>query len=203
MKRPTVQFPEKLLPYKGVILFAVILMASNFFWKYNVLGDEASKLDSLVTLWGLNISAPFIWMANHVTHVVYFILNSLGMDIISVPGNILRHENGNSVQVIWACTGLKQAYIFFCIIAFYRGPWLKKLWYIPLGLLVIYLFNILRISFIIGVYGEHKDWFHFLHMYAFKYAFYLIIFAMWVLWEEKIAGSNPVKEEISALAREL
>jgi exosortase/archaeosortase family protein len=107
-----------------------------------------------------------------------------------MPSNIIRHANGNSVQIIWACTGIKQAYIFFCIIAFYRGPWLKKLWYIPLGLFVVYVFNIFRISFIVGVVGKHPDWFHFLHIYAFKYAFYLIIFLMWVLWEEKIAGKN-------------
>jgi len=194
MKIPKIKIPEKLEPFKGVFFFAVILMASNFFWKYNIVGDEASALDSEVSLWGFDISAPFIWMAKNVTHMSFLILNFIGSDISLMPSNILRHANGNSVQIIWACTGIKQAYIFFCIIAFNRGPWLKKLWYIPLGLLVVYVFNIIRISFIVGVVGEHPDWFHFLHMYAFKYVFYLIIFLMWVLWEEKIAGKRPVKD---------
>ncbi len=188
MHLPTIKFPEKLEPFKGVILFAVILMGSNFFWKYNIKGDEAFSLDSIVSLWGLDISAPFNWMAKHVAHLSVFVLNLLSSEVILKPGNIFQHSNGYSVQIVWACTGLKQMYIFFCIIAFYRGPWSKKLWFIPLGLLVIYLFNVFRIVFIIGAVEQHPNWFNFLHLYAFKYAFYLLIFLMWVLWEEKIAG---------------
>lgn len=190
MKLPKIPFPEKLLPFKGVILFAIILMASNYVWKYNVLGDESESTDSLVTFLGMNISWPFVWMARHVTEVSGFILNFFGFDMTFAPGNVLRHPNGNSVQVIWACTGLKQAYIFFCIIAFYRGPWAKKLWYIPLGLLAVYLFNIFRITFIISLYGKYPESFHFLHLYVFKYGFYLLIFGLWVWWEEKIAGKK-------------
>ncbi len=195
MRFPKIKFPEKLQPFKGVIWFAVILMGSNYFWKFNISGDENSLFDSVVTLWGMNISAPFVWMAKNVTTISMFILNLIGSDITLLPANILKHANGNSVQIIWACTGIKQAYIFFCIIAFYRGPWQKKLWYIPIGLLVVYLFNIFRITFIVGIVGEHPNWFHFLHLYAFKYTFYLIIFLMWVLWEEKIAGNRIVKSE--------
>lgn len=188
MQLPKIKIPKKLEPFKGVILFAIILMASNLFWKYNILGDEGFSLTSKVSFWGLDISAPFSWMAKHVAEISVSILNFIGSDVILRPANIFTHTTGYSVQIVWACTGLKQMYIFFCIIAFYRGPWLKKLWYIPLGLLVVHLFNIFRITFIIGIVEQHPDWFHFLHIVAFKYAFYLVIFLMWVLWEEKIAG---------------
>lgn len=190
MKARILQIIEKLLPYKGVILFAVILFASNFVWKYTVLGDES---DNLVTFFGINISAPFVWMAHHVAVMSETILSGMGFDISMDPRNILRHENGYSVRIIWACTGIKQAYIFFFIIAFYRGPWLKKLWYIPLGLLVVYLFNIFRITFIVACIRDYPHWFHFLHLYLFKYMFYIIIFGLWVIWEEKIAGKPKSK----------
>ncbi|MDD4993509.1 MAG: exosortase/archaeosortase family protein [Paludibacter sp.] len=190
IKIPNIKFPEKLEPYKGVILFAVILMAANFFWKYNVLGDEDEGLNSLVTFWGIDITAPFVWMAKHVAFVTEFILRTIGFDIILKPDNVLGYSNGNGVQIIWACTGLKQSYIFLCIIAFNRGSWKKKIWYIPLGLLVVYTFNIFRIAFIAACMENHPDWFEFLHLYAFKYLFYGIIFLMWVLWEEKIIGMH-------------
>src|ERR1035437_3108364 len=163
MKRPTLRFPEKLEPFKGVILFGIILMLSNFFWKYDVLGDEAKSVDSMVTFWGFNISAPFIWMAHHVSHVSLMILHFFGSGVVLDPSNILRHQNGHSVQIIWACTGIKQAYICFCILAFSRGPWLKKLWFIPLSLLVVYGFNIFRITFIVACIDNHPNWFEFLH----------------------------------------
>jgi exosortase/archaeosortase family protein len=194
MKFPTIKFPEKLEPFRGVILFAVILMLSNFFWKYNIMGDEASDANSMVMLWGMDISAPFVWMTHHVAHVSQLIMNFLGWKTTLEPVNILRHPNGNSVQIIWACTGLKQMYICFCILAFARGPWIKKLWFIPLSLMVVYAFNIFRITFIIASVNNHPNWFQFLHLYAFKYVFYGIIFLMWVYWEEKIVSKRTESE---------
>jgi exosortase/archaeosortase family protein len=187
MKLTILKLPTKMEPFRGVIFFAIILMLSNFFWKYNVIGDESLDTDSTVTFWGLNISAPFVWMAHNTANVTLAILHIFGSKITLEPVNLLRHPNGNSVLIIWACTGLKQAYIFFCIMAFYRGPWLKKLWYIPLGLVIVYLFNILRITIIAACIENHPNWFDFLHLYFFKYLFYLVIFGMWVFWEEKIA----------------
>jgi len=188
MKFPTIKLPEKLEPFRGVILFAVVLMLSNFFWKYDVLGDESKSCDTMVSFWGLNISAPFVWMAHHVSGFSYDILHSLNSSVsIDRVNNVFRFPNNNCVQIIWACTGIKQAYICFCILAFARGPWKKKLWYIPLAILAVYVFNIFRITFIVTTMENHPDWFEFLHLYAFKYGFYGLIFLMWVLWEEKIA----------------
>jgi exosortase/archaeosortase family protein len=197
MKISDIKWPEKLAPFKGVILFAVIMMLSNVFWKYNLVGDEAKDTDSTVMLWGMNISTPFVFMAHHVAHFSKAILNFLDFSVILRPNNVLGYENGSCVQIIWGCTGLKQAYICFCILAFSIGPWRKKLWFVPLGLFVVYAFNIFRISFIVASVENHPDWFHFLHLYAFKYGFYLIIFLLWVLWEERISGNVKPKLQAS------
>ena len=199
MQMSDIKWPAKLVPFKGVILFAVILMTSNVIWKYNMVGDEATNADSTVTLWGMNVSAPFVFMAHHVSRFSKEILNFFGSSAILRPNNVVGYENGNCVQIIWGCTGLKQAYICFCILAFSNGPWRKKLWYIPLGLFVVYAFNIFRITFIVACVHNHADWFHFLHLYAFKYAFYLIIFLLWVLWEEKISGNVKSGPKVSKL----
>ncbi len=184
------KFPEKLVPYRGVITFAVVLMISNLLWKYNVIGDESYSLNSTVTLWGMNISAPFDWMARHVAYVSFSILHFFGSNAVLEPLNIFRYQNGHTIQIIWACSGLKQAYIFLCILTLSRGSWVKKLWFIPLGLIVVYMFNIFRIAFIVGYVEYHFSSFIFLHQYLFKYLFYGLIFGMWVLWEEKIEGKK-------------
>ena len=171
---------------KGIILFFVILMVANIFWKYNVLGDESTGPDSMVTFWGLDISAPFNWMTLQVAHATFAVLHFFGSTVTLDKENMLHYSNGNSVLIIWACTGIKQAYICFCILAFSRGPWSKKIWYIPLCLLTVYLFNILRIAIIAACVENHQNWFDFLHLYFFKYIFYGVIFMMWVFWEEKI-----------------
>jgi len=178
------------MPYSGIIYFIFILITSHFLWKFTVLGDES---DSIVTFFGLDISAPFTFMAEHVFKTVKYILTMFGYDMLGEPGNILRHENGNAVRIVWACTGIKQAYIFFCIIAFYHGPFKTKLWYIPLGIVVTYLFNIFRISVITGIIHNHFNWFDLVHEHIFKYLFYGLIFGMWVLWEEKVSKTKKLE----------
>lgn len=187
MKFPRITTSQTLAPHRGIIGFVIILTLSNILWKYNIKGDET---DTLVTLFGQNISAPFIIMARHVAETCTSLLQSLGWNVSLNLENVIRHENGISVQVIWACSGLKQAYIYLCIMIFSRGSWIKKLWYIPLGLLLVYLFNIIRIGFIVAFIEHHPTAFDFLHLYIFKYLFYILIFGIWVFWEEKISISR-------------
>lgn len=188
MKLKWPKLPAQLQPYKGIIYFVIVLFGSNILWKLVITGEES---DNVVHLLGWDISAPFVWMAAHMSHFAGNILQWLGWDITVDSSNIMRHANkGFSVQVIWACSGIKQAYICFCILAFAAGPWLKKLWYVPLGLLAVYAFNLFRIAFIAAYCNTHPESFDLLHLYIFKYAFYGVIFLMWVLWEEKIAAPD-------------
>ena len=67
-----------------------------------------------------------------------------------------------------------------------RGGWKHKAWYIPVGWICCYAFNILRI-FLIALFTEyHPEWFPLLHDYLFKYAFYAMLFGLWVIFVEKI-----------------
>jgi len=178
------KLPEKLRPYSGIIYFLLVLVCAHFFWKITVKGDET---DTIVTFLGMNISAPFNFMAAHVAKATAWLLQLFGSDILKCDQNLLRYENGVGVRIVWSCSGLKQAYIFVCIIAFYSGNFKKKLAYIAVGLVVVYLVNILRISAITALVKFYPAQFELMHEYIFKYLFYLILFGMWVLWDEKIS----------------
>lgn len=192
MKSMPLKFPEKLQPYKGVIYFVIVLFVSNFLWKWTISGDES---DALVTFFGIDISQPFNWMAAHIAIVSEKWLQFFGLNIQLEPYNILRNENGHAVRVVWACTGIKQAFIYLCILIFARGTWKRKLWYIPLGLGLVHFFNIFRIAAITALMLVNPNWFEFLHEQLFKYLFYGLIFLIWVIWEEKIAGNTVQQEE--------
>lgn len=182
------RFPEKLKPLKGVAYFAVILLTAHFFWKYTVIGDES---DVLVTSFGLDISLPFNLMARHVAVMTHWMLDGLGYPIVMENYNIIRHDTGVAVRIVWACTGLKQTYIFTAIILLYFGSFRRKLWFIPAGWIVLYLFNIFRIAFITAAIRNHPESFEFLHEELFKYLFYALIFLLWILWEERIRLKQP------------
>lgn len=179
---------DMLRPYGSIIYFAVILLGAHFFWKFFVAGDESNDQ---VTLFGLDISRPFVFMAQHIAEYTYLALEWMGYDVTLTSNNIISHNLSKSaVWIVWGCTGIKQAYIFFCIIACYRGAWKHKLWYIPAGLFVVYLFNLFRIILITAIIDKHPESFDLWHEHIMKYAFYGLIFVLWVIWNELFAESS-------------
>lgn len=174
---------NKIKPYKGILLFFVLLFTANALWKLGIKGDES---DLHVYLFNHEISTPFNFMANHIAGATHTILSGLGYDVNLEPYNIIRHANGQAIRVVWACSGIKQSVLFLFIMLLYTGPFVRKLWFIPLGLLVLYIFNIFRIALITAVVKTHPDSFYMLHEIVFKYLYYALMFGLWVWWEEKI-----------------
>ena len=183
---PKLRF-DILKPYTDIILFVVALLAANYFWKFTVLGDESGIQ---VTWLGLDITRPFDAMAHHITSIVYGLLSLTNEHVHFLEPNILRFDTGTSTKIVWSCTALKQSFIWIVIMLVARGSWLRKLWFIPLGLACAYLFNILRIALIAMSIEHHPEWFDFLHEYLFKYLFYGMLFGLWLWWSERVAGSG-------------
>ena len=179
-------------PYTDVIIFMVTLLAANYFWKFTVSGDENGDL---VTWFGVDITTPFEFMACHIASVVYWLVSLFRDTAFMTDPHTIHFTSGSGTTIIWGCTALKQSFIWFWLIATVR-PWnfqlstinfqLSKLWYIPLGWLCCYLFNILRIFLIALFIEHHPEWFHLLHDYIFKYLFYAMLFGLWIIFVEKI-----------------
>lgn len=167
--------------YNGVVLFVIVLTLSHFFWKFTVLGDEG---DVVVTLFGLDISAPFTWMTYHIAGITHEVCNFFGMETILHDTTVRHTSTGNSCRIVWGCSGIKQSFIFAMILLFSRGRWLHKLWYVLVGLLVVYIVNISRIILLTMIIANHPEYFGFMHDYVFKYLFYFIIFLVWVFWND-------------------
>lgn len=176
-------YKHRMAPYTDVILFAVCLLAAHFFWKLTVIADEHG---GPVVWFGMNISMPFDYLSRHVAKVVWHIVSLTRDTLQYFPPDILRFDSGSSVKIVWSCTALKQAFIWLVIMLFARGKWYNKLWFVPLGWIYIYIFNILRIYLIALVIEHHPDMFNVLHTYVFKYLFYGMLFLLWVWWVEKL-----------------
>ena len=180
---------QRFEPYRDVIVFIVTLLVANYAWKWTMQGDDYG---SQVTWLGLDVTAPFEFMACHVASAVFWLV-SLFRDTVFMPDeHTIRFASGSGTTIVWACSGLKQSFIWFCLILTVLPVnanarlWLHKLWYIPLGWVVCYAVNILRLFAIAMLIEHHPEWFHMLHDYLFKYLFYAILFGMWVIFVEKI-----------------
>lgn len=192
---------ETLRPYIDIILFVVALLAANYFWKFTVLGDE----DGIQVTWfGMDITRPFDAMSEHISSVVYWLLSLTNDHVYFFEPNLIHFETGTGTRIVWGCTGLKQSFIWIIIMLVARGSWKHKLWFIPLGLVCAYLFNILRITLIAMAIEHHPEWFKFLHEYLFKYLFYGMLFCLWLWWSNHAAkqlqdGQSPTERSQSEL----
>ena len=136
------EYISSLKPYRDVIIFVVTLFIANYAWKYTVTGDENGDM---VSWFGLDITAPFEWMACHIANVVYELIALFRNTVYMVGEHTIRFQSGNATTIIWGCTALKQMFIWLCLILTVRGGWKHKIWYIPVGWVCCYLFNILPI----------------------------------------------------------
>ena len=175
---------QMLAPYKEIIIFVVALLVSNYFWKFTFSGDE----DGLIVTWlGLDVTTPFSLLAQHIASVVAWFVDLFRDTVRYVEPYTIRFDSGNGVRIVWGCTGLKQSFIWLCIMLAANGAWKRKLWFIPLGWLAIYVFNLLRIITTAFIVEHHPELFEIFHSYIFKYLFYFMLFMLWVWWTERIA----------------
>lgn len=184
------RLPAAVEPYTDVLLFVVCLLAAHFFWKLTIDADEQG---GPVFWFGLNISPPFDLLSEHIARTTYRLLSLTRDTVHYLPPDLIRFDNGHSVRIVWSCTALKQSFIWLVIMLFARGSWKRKLWFIPLGWLAIYVFNILRITLIAMIVEPRPDLFDLMHAYVFKYLFYGMLFLLWVWWVERLADRKGQK----------
>ena len=171
---------SKLGVYQGIVLFLIVMFASNFFWKLTVNGDENGLEASFLCF---DLSVVFANLCHHLAEVVHLGLNRLGITTYFYDTTVY-HPNGEGVRIVWGCNGVKQSFIFTMIMLFARGPLKHKLWFIPLGLFCVYLINVSRLLLLTYIVRDNPNAFDFWHGGVTKYGFYGLIFLIWVLWND-------------------
>lgn len=119
------------------------------------------------------------------TESSWFIQTIFGMDITTVDRTMYWPNNGY-ISINHGCSGLKQMIQFVLLMMIFPGPWKHKLWFIPLGVLIVHLTNLFRIIGLAVVLVNIPDYWKFSHDYLFRPFFYVIIFSLWVWWVEKL-----------------
>jgi exosortase family protein XrtF len=105
----------------------------------------------------------------------------------SKPTTLLLYEGNVSLAVYEGCNGINTMVIFAAFI-FGFGPWNKKmLWFVPAGLLIIHVANLMRVGLLFFVAEYQPDFMYFVHKYLFTGFLYLIIFCLWIWWIKLIS----------------
>ena len=91
------KYLELLKPYYDIILFVVALLAANFFWKFTVLGDEGGIQ---VTWFGMDITAPFDFMAAHIAHVVFWFIQLTNDTATFFEPSTIHFATGTGTRIV-------------------------------------------------------------------------------------------------------
>ncbi len=110
-----------------------------------------------------------------------FELFQFEIEIETLP-RIIRLKDTIGVTVGEPCIGYEVTAFFAALIISYKGSILKKLWFIPLGMTIIYVLNIIRICALALLVTINQQIWELNHKLVFTVVVYSAIFLMWRLW---------------------
>ncbi len=186
---------HKLQPLVDVILFAVIIYGFHLLWWNGGLNHFLSHYAAFKETEEFLAHQVFLPAAWFVKHIIGYGIHTLN--------NTLYFPNTGYIAVEGSCSGLKQIYEWTALMLLFPGPWKHKLWYLPLGILVIHLENIFRIVVLSVVVMHWPQQWDFIHMWIMRPFYYVVMFILWVIWVEKIRdgkikkGGNDKEEGLS------
>jgi len=165
---------EKLRPLIDVFIFVVILYGFHLIWK--------AFLPYFME-WDFYQSSTLFMKQLVFNQSRWIIQNVLGIEFKTINLTMYFHPN-SYIAITSGCSGLKLFYEWCILMLLYPGPWRPKTWFIPLGLIIVHLINIFRIISLAVIIVWKPDYWHFSHDYILRPFFYLIMFIMWMIWEE-------------------
>jgi len=180
----SVNYLKNLKGFSGLVLFAVIITLFHLIYKY--FEHDIIKIAF--------ISSILDWVIRMLLISCSWVLNNIfGIKSI-INGELLELPNHFKIHMLPGCSGFQQFFLVIMIFTLYPGPVNHKIWYIPLGIIIIYILNTGR--FIgISIYSNwHPDHFRFVHDWVFRPFIYFAIFLLWVIWDKYIYR-RPVKKK--------
>lgn len=170
--------PGGLKEWLGSPIFKFLIKVAVIFLVWEFLNGYMQRFTFFSNLWGKMHDLLLF----SILDISEFTLRTvLGFELLR-DGIILRIEDSPGVAVGPACVGFGLQVAFAALILAYEGPWKKKLWFVPLGMLGIHAINVLRVVVLAIVSNINNDWVDFNHKYVFSSMVYLFMFVMWVTW---------------------
>jgi len=179
---------------KDIICFMVILLFFHVIWKIfvsDIIAINFVRSSSQYLAEKVYLSSIWVLDVFNV-NVTYF--DQLTIDG-ATRGNVIYYaENNGYVSVNSSCSGFKQFYQWIFLMLIFPGPWKQKIWFIPMGLLIVHIVNIFRIvgmTYVTINIPEHWDY---IHDWIMRPFFYIVMFLLWVWWNEKFHLKNKKRK---------
>lgn len=131
------------------------------------------------------------WVTVQSAEVISWFADGIGITPHETRSTVLIYNDLRYVLSVYeGCNGINVMIVFLSFLLAFPG-WSKKLlWFAPLGLLLIHIFNIGRIVFLYWVAESLPNLYYFTHKYVFTAIIYLVVFVLWYVWVAKMKPGN-------------
>lgn len=178
---------NRLWPIVDVFIFVVITGGFHkLYWAFFSVGISQSGLNAIMEWLAAAVYSASAWVDAHIFR----------MDIVLYPVNLIHfNSNNTTIAINESCSGFKQMLQVLILFLLFPGPWKHKLWYIPAGMLAMFITNILRVVILSAVMIHWPQQWDFIHLWILRPFYYVVIFGLWVLWVERFGGMRKYFEK--------
>lgn len=126
------------------------------------------------------------YVIDNLIDIASVVLKTLNYNLIPVQGadEPIRTIGIDGTHGLWVgdpCNGLTLFAVFLSFLLAFPGKLNIKLWFIPAGLIIIHLINVMRIAALAIIVKIDYNYLDFNHNYTFTILVYSCIFLLW-LW---------------------
>ncbi len=156
---------RKLSPVaRFIILFIVMLL---------VVGVISSQIFS-------RYHEKILWLMSSTASLVGGVLSIFSSQVSNHDSIIIYR--GFPVEIIDECTGIFEIFIYMAAVLAYSTSIKKKLIGFALGIPAIYIFNVIRIIFLLMAGAYSQRLFDFMHLYFWQGTLIIMISSVWAGW---------------------
>ena len=106
---------------------------------------------------------------------------------------ILDYPYSHGVWIGEPCNGIKVFGLFSIFIISFKGKVIDKLWFIPIGILILHCINVIRVAILTYISATNPYILDFNHNITFQLIVYVSMLALWYWWIIQFSKINEAK----------
>ncbi len=165
--------------FQYFIIKASFLYGSCYFL-YEFILKRVTKGDQLFVRQIINLCQ---WILEQMGYKTFASRDVNDMQVFGIDGS-------NGVWIGGPCNGITLMFLFAIFVVAYPGSVKNKLWYIPLGIVIVHAINIIRIIVLALIANYNYEYLDFNHTYTFTFLAYSAVFGLWMLWVNKFSNTK-------------
>ncbi len=102
-----------------------------------------------------------------------------------------------AVNIAYSCNGVSLMVVFLTFMFATANKSKHAFWFIPAGLLVIHLVNVLRVTLLAKIARVKPEWVDFNHKYVFTVVVYSAIIVLFLLWSKYFINKEKQSDVVA------